>query len=328
MKQQKIYASFDGSQNRENLSELCLELLAEQKKTWPELQKAYEYLKNIKVRDLHCTGFSVKIQHNPGRVRSSTANIDNAHINSRPCFLCINNLPEPQKGILYRDAYLILCNPAPVFPSHLTISCLYHRPQAIAEHVDTLIQLAVDLGKQWAVLYNGPRCGASAPDHLHFQAVPSGLMPIEKEKSDEKRFFIIREIDGVTISRIHDFGREVITLVGENKPNIVSVFKCILTALTKMLLTDDEPMINAIVQNNEKSLRFFIFPRAKHRPEAFFGTGADRILVSPAVIEMGGVIITPIEKDFERLGASDVEDIYKEVSLGKDVIYEILSMYA
>lgn len=327
MKQQKIYASFDGSQKRENLSELCLELLAEQKKTWPELQTAYEYLKNIKVRDLTCNGFSVHIQHNPGRVKSSTASIDIAHINSRPCFLCLDNLPEAQKGILYRDEYLILCNPAPVFPSHLTISCLYHRPQKIAGHIDIFIQLAVDLGNQWTVLYNGPKCGASAPDHLHFQAVPSGLMPIENE-SPEKRLTMVKEIDGVAVFHIHDFGREVITFAGENKPNIVSVFKRILTVLTKILQIDEEPMINVIVQYNEGNLRFHIFPRAKHRPEAFFKTGANRILVSPAVIEMGGVIITPVEKDFERLGESDVIGIYREVSLGKDILNEVLSMLA
>ena len=324
MKQQKIYAYFDGDQNTKNLSGLCIELLAEQKNTWHELQKAYENFNNVKVRDLPCKGFSVRIQHNPKRITSSTANINSTHINKRPCFLCLDNLPEAQKGILYRNDYLILCNPAPVFFSHLTISCLYHRPQTITEHIDILIQLAFDLNHQWTVLYNGPRCGASAPDHLHFQAIPSGLMPIEKESSDKKRSVVLKKIKGVTISCLSDFCREVLIIEGSDMLELLHVFKHILSALTRISPIDEEPMINVIVQKNGERLRFHVFPRAKHRPEAFFKTGNDRILISPAVIEMGGVIITPVEKDFERLRASDVEGIYREVSLGKDAINEVL----
>jgi hypothetical protein len=326
MKRQKTYAVFDGSQNTENLSALCLELLTEQIKTWPDLQEAYKYLKNIKVRDLPCKGFSVRIQHNPGRIRSTAADVGGSHINSRPCFLCLNNLPEAQKGILYRNAYMILCNPAPVFSSHLTISHLDHRPQAINENVETLLQLACDFGVHWIMLYNGPRCGASAPDHLHFQAVPSGLTPIEKEIAEERNLSFVTKVDSVRISFADGLGREVMILEGDDPPAIANVFSWILAVLKKALHTNEEPMMNIAGLYDNGIWRLIVFPREKHRPEAFFREGNDRILVSPAVVEMCGVIVTPSEKDFERLDAPTVEGIYGEVSLKAGIVERILTI--
>ena len=86
----------------------------------------------------------------------------------------------------------------PVFSPHFTVSHLDHRPQAIAEQIDAFLRLMADFGSGWTVLYNGPRCGASAPDHLHFQAVPSGQMPIEKEILEKKRLALITPVDGVS----------------------------------------------------------------------------------------------------------------------------------
>ena len=117
----------------------------------------------------------------PGRIKSTLADVGEKSVAERACFLCPPNLPEEQKGILYRKDYLILCNPMPVFSSHFTISHLDHRPQELAGTVATLLTLLCDFGPGFLILYNGPGCGASAPDHLHFQAVPSGLMPIEGE---------------------------------------------------------------------------------------------------------------------------------------------------
>ena len=197
-----------------SLPELCLELLSEQKKTWPDLREGYESLKDVRERDLPCRGFSVRLQYNPGRIKSSLADVSEKNVNERRCFLCLDHLPEGQKGILYRSEYLILCNPMPVFSSHFTVSHLDHRLQAIAEHIDTFLQLMADFGSGWTVLYNGPKCGASAPDHLHFQAAPSGQMPIEKEIREEKRLTLMKQVDGVLLYRVRDLGREVIILEG------------------------------------------------------------------------------------------------------------------
>jgi hypothetical protein len=317
---QKTYTTFDGKVNSKSLPELCLELLSEQKKTWEDLRKGYESLKNVKERDLHCREFSVRLQYNPGRIKSSLADVVKSNANDRPCFLCLDHLPASQKGILYRGDYLILCNPMPVFPSHSTVSHLDHRSQAIAEHIGTFLQLMVDFGSGWTVLYNGPKCGASAPDHLHFQAAPSGQMPIEKEIWEQKRLTLSKKVDGVLLYRARDLGREVIVLEGDASMAVGGAFKGFLNGLKKVLLIDGEPMMNIAGFYKERLWRLVIFPRGKHRPDAFFKTGDARLVVSPGVIDMGGVLITPVEKDFDRLDATAVQGVYGEVSVEGETV--------
>jgi hypothetical protein len=203
----------------------------------------------------------------------------------------------------------------PVFSSHFTVSHLDHRLQAIAGHVDTFLQLTTDFGPGWVILYNGPKCGASAPDHLHFQAAPSGQMPIEKEIREEKRLTLMKRIDCVLLHRVRDLGREVIVLEAGDLMALGKALKEFLDALKKVLLIDEEPMINIAGFYEESKWRLVIFPRQKHRPDAFSRKGGDRIVVSPGAIDMGGVLITPVEKDFHQLGGASVEDIFREVSL-------------
>jgi ribosomal protein S18 acetylase RimI-like enzyme len=317
---QKTYATFDGRGRLKDLSRLCLELLSEQKRTWQDLREGYELLKDIKERDVQCKGFSMRLQQNPGRIRSSLADVREKNENERQCFLCLDRLPESQRGILYRDDYLILCNPMPVFSSHFTISHLDHRRQAVVEHIDTLLQLMSDFGSRWTILYNGPKCGASAPDHLHFQAIPWGKMPIEKETQGMKKRILITKTDDVSLFRVRDVGREVVLLEGDDPVALGKLFKRFLSALGRGLLVSEEPMINVagFYRGGEYSL--LIFPRRKHRPDAFFKEGDARVVVSPGVIDMGGLLITPMEKDFYRLDASSIEDVYGEVSLETETV--------
>jgi hypothetical protein len=314
---QKISAAFDGG---ESLPVLCLELLSEQKKTWQELREGYESLENVRGRDLPCRGFSVRLQYNPKRIKSSTAVVGRKNARDRQCFLCLDHLPEGQRGILYRTDYLILGNPMPVFSSHFTVSHIDHRLQAIDEHIQTFLQLMADFGPDWTILYNGPKCGASAPDHLHFQAAPSGKMPIEKEIREGKRLALITQIGGVLLYRVRELGREIIILKGEDPTAVERVFKDFLEALKKVLSTDEEPMMNIAGFYEERKWRLVIFPRWKHRPDVFFKDGDARMVVSPGVIDMGGLLITPVEKDFKRLDAIAVEGIYKEVSLEGEAV--------
>jgi len=316
---QKTYATFDGGESG-NLPGLCLEFLEEQKKTWQDLRKGYESLKDVRERDLPYRGFSVRLQYNPGRIKSSTAVVDAENRREQRCFLCLDQLPESQKGIFYRGDYLILCNPMPVFSSHFTVSHIDHRLQAVAEHIETFLQLIADLGPGWMVLYNGPKCGASAPDHLHFQIAPGGQMPIEKEIREENRLTLKAQVGGVLLYRVRDLGREVILLEGDEPMAVGSVLKGYLNALQKVLGIDEEPMINMGGFYEERKRRLVIFPRRKHRPDAFFREGDARLVVSPGVIDMGGLLITPVEKDFERLDAATVEDIYREVSLEEKMV--------
>lgn len=320
---QKTYAAFD--EGERSLPGLCLELMSEQKKSWQDLREGYESLRNVRDRDLSCGRFSVRLQYNPLRIKSSLADVGEKKSNERRCFLCLDRLPESQKGIFYRSEYLILCNPMPVFPSHFIVSHLDHRLQAIAEHIDLFLRLMGDFGSDWTILYNGPRCGASAPDHLHFHASPSGQMPIEKEMRRENSITLTKQVEGVLLYRLRDLGREVILLEGDDPMAVGSVFKVFLNALKKVLLIDEEPMINIAGFQKEGKWRLVIFPRQKHRPEAFFREGNARVVVSPGVIDMGGLLITPVEKDFERLDGADVENIYREVSLGGKTVEHVIA---
>jgi ribosomal protein S18 acetylase RimI-like enzyme len=321
--QQKAYATFDGG--GKNLPGLCRELLSGQKKSWQDLREGYESLKNVKERDLSCGRFSVRLQYNAGRIKSSLADVGEEKVNERRCLLCLDRLPESQKGIYYRSEYLILCNPMPVFPYHFIVSHLDHRRQAIAEHIDLFLRLMTDFGSDWTVLYNGPKCGASAPDHLHFHASPSGQMPIEKEMRRENSIALTKQIDCVLLYRLRELGREVILLEGDDPMAVGSVFKEFLNGLKKVLLIDEEPMMNIAGFPKEGKCCLMIFPRRKHRPDAFFREGDARVVVSPGVIDMGGLLITPVEKDFERLDGEEVENIYREVSLGGKTIEDVIA---
>ena len=323
-----MFADFERGQNVKLLSELCMELLSEQKETWYDLAQGYESLKDTMTREITCNGFSVHVQHNPGRIKSTLADVGEKSLNERPCFLCLNNLPKDQKGVLYHKEFLILCNPMPVFSGHFTIAHILHQPQAITEHAEAIFHLMSDFGRRWSILYNGPRCGASAPDHLHFQAIPSGKMPIEKEIMDEKRLLRIARIDGIQVSRAQGLGRELIVLEGDDPVGMAGIFKGIVAELKKVFNTDNEPMMNIIGSHNGETWSLMIFPRAKHRPDAFFREGDARVAVSPAVIEMGGVLVTPVERDFERLNASAVEDIFGEVSLKDEIVQSVVDIIA
>lgn len=314
---QKIYNTFDAGKNTRSLSALCLDLLFEQKRVWPELRKGYGLLKSVREREVLCRGFSVLLQHNPGRIKSSLAVVNKASGAEQPCFLCLDRLPDGQKGVLYRNEFLILCNPMPVLPFHFTVSHLDHLVQAIAETIDTFLHLAADFSSGWVVLYNGPQCGASAPNHLHFQVVPSGKMPIEQDVRKKNKFLLTTEADNVLLYRAKGLGREVILLEGNDRMAVGKAFKNYMNGLKKGLPAEKEPMINMAGWYEECRWHLMIFPRRKHRPDAFFKQGEERLVVSPGVIDMGGVLITPVEKDFERLDRTSVESIYKEVSLEK-----------
>jgi hypothetical protein len=208
----------------------------------------------------------------------------------------------------------------PVFSSHLIVSHLDHRRQAIAEHTDTLLQLMTDFGPGWTVLYNGPKCGASAPDHLHFHAGPSGQMPIEKEIREGKRLTLMKRIGGVSLYRLRDFGREGVVLEGDDRMAVRGAFKSYLNGLKEVLLVDEEPMINIVGFRKGEQWHLVIFPRRKHRPDIFFKEGDARVVVSPGVIDMAGLLITPVERDFYRLDAGAVEGIFGEVSLEAETV--------
>jgi hypothetical protein len=323
---EKIFARFTDDGTFPSLSEYIMSLFSQQRESWQKLKDAYGVLKTVKTRHVPLDGCSALLYNNPGRLTSATAAVGQKDLEDRPCFLCLQNLSQEQKGILYREAFIILYNPMPVFPHHLTVAHVEHRPQAISGFFDTFLLLTTDLGKKWIVLYNGPKCGASAPDHLHFQAIPSGWLPIENELRERVNLLPATRIEDVQVFRARDLGREVIVLEGKDQGSMVSAFVKVLATLRKIIPTTDEPMVNVAGLHDGQSWRIAIFPRQKHRPDVFFREGEARVVVSPGVVEMAGVLVTPMVRDFERLDTVSVKAIYREVSLDKGMVTKAIEV--
>jgi hypothetical protein len=322
---ERIFASFDGSRDDPALSGLCLDLLAQQKISWPLLRDAYAAQDSAQIREISANGFSVKLQFNPRRIISSAAAVDPASISRRPCFLCVENLPEAQKGILYRQTYLILCNPAPIFSQHYVVSNRRHIPQSIEKNMDAFLLLAKDFGSGLSVFYNGPRCGASAPDHLHFHAVPSDMMPIEKEIREDRNRILIRRLEGASILTLMSLSRPIIIVEGKELKSVETALRMAVTAMQEALPAPDEPMMNLLCAYDGTQWRVLIIPRRKHRPEAYYREGDEQILISPGMVDMGGLIITPVEKDFNAIDAEQIGNIFKEVSMDDDTFAKIMA---
>ncbi len=315
----RIWARFDGGGDTPflTLSTLCRQLVDWQRESWVEFKNACDSLRNTNTRDIKCSGFSIRLMYNPGRSVNTLAAVTPDEISERPCFLCVNNLPAEQMAIMYGDDFLILVNPRPILPFHLTVAHRTHRPQSVYDSMTDFLRITQDIGPDFAMLYNGPRCGASAPDHLHFQAVPSGEMPIEKDLLLREKFSVLSETDHTTVSSGRGLGREIIVIEGSNAGAVCAAFRELADALRTETGHNDEPMINIIGHYIDNNFSLAVFPRRAHRPAAFFREDTQKIMVSPAVMEMGGMIVTPSETDFNRLDAQTIESIYREVSLIK-----------
>ncbi|MDR0540860.1 MAG: DUF4922 domain-containing protein, partial [Dysgonamonadaceae bacterium] len=228
-------------------------------------------------------------QFNPARIISSAAKVDTKSISERKCFLCADNRPPEQKSVPFKGQYSILINPYPIFPRHLTIPALEHTPQLIASRFGDMLDLAQQLD-DYIVFYNGPKCGASAPDHFHFQAGNKGFLPIESDRNWEN----------------------VIRIESENKQEILDLFQQIYDSLP-LQPDDTEPMMNILTWYENGKWITCLFPRKKHRPACYYAEGDANLLISPASVDMGGVFITSLEKDFEKITAEDIARILDEV---------------
>jgi hypothetical protein len=319
----RIFSSYHSS-TFTPLPDLLLQLLDEQKRVWPMAADGYTSLQYVQVREVKCSTFSAWLQFNPKRIVSTGAKVDAKSINSRRCFLCVDHLPPEQKGILYDNEFLVLCNPMPIFPAHYTVSHLKHLPQLIDPYLDTFLRLARDLSPKFTIFYNGAQCGASAPDHIHFQIAPAGKIPIEQEAVETQRRERVGEIDSVAIIMVKDLGRAVIVFEGTNSESMTRVIRDQLARMKATLNIAGEPKINLICNYNAPQWRVILFPRRKHRPEVFFKEGDDKVVISPASVDMGGLVITPVEKDFNTVDANMIEEIYREVSWEETMVKKML----
>lgn len=317
-----IFAKFPARENLK-LSSLCRNLFDSQKKSWPRFAAACHDLVFVQERKLSSNHYKITLQYNPARVVSGGAAVDKESIKKRPCFLCADNRPVQQSSILYRNNYVILCNPAPIFDRHFTIVSLEHQPQEITSSLSWLLQLAADASPDYTVFYNGPACGASAPDHLHFQMIPADALPVlraSKHHPPDKssvsiRYNFEKEID-----------RSVVVLASKNKKALQMRFQRLLTIFKKKLGISDEPPMNILCSYDEECWTLTVFLRRKHRPDAYYAKGEDRIFVSPGTVDMAGVIITPRLRDFDRLDFDTLRNIYREVSLDQETFQQIIKV--
>ncbi len=305
-------------------------LIEHQKANWPQLKEGYEALSQIETKRINIDDSTIIVQHNAKRVRSTAAPVDKTSIAARPCFLCAENLPVEEKGIYYDEEYVILCNPFPVLDKHLVIAHKEHIEQKIEGRVEDLLALAFDLGDEYFVLYNGPECGASAPDHLHFQALSRAVLPIEETlKAGEPPSEIDCNICVDTgrgqfeLFTIADAGRSVIVLRGANKFELVPWIYQTIAGLSQAT-SKSEPMLNLICYVDKGVFTVLLFPRARHRPACFFAEAEDRLIISPGAIDMAGIIVVPEHEHYEKIGAQQIEIIYSEVSLNSDFVDEVI----
>ena len=296
-------------------------LLTEQLTSWETARNNYAALSGVRVKELNVNGIPYKVQFNPARIVSSGAKVDAKSIQERKCFLCPANLPPEQKGIPFEGHYNILVNPFPIFPRHLTIPETAHVDQRIAVRFGDMLDLAQALS-EYTIFYNGPRCGASAPDHAHFQAGNKGFLPIEKDWREQVAGKIIDMPGEITdyersaLFYLNDAPRTTLVIEAAEKRIAMKLFDIVYHSMT-VKPGEEEPMMNVLALYEDGKWIVFIFPRALHRPACYTAPGEANLLSSPASVDLGGVFITPVEKDFMKITAEDIEQILSEVCLSE-----------
>ena len=293
------------------MNETIQKFLTEQLADWETARNNYAALAGVQVRELNVCGVRYKVQFNPARIVSSGAKVDAKSIQERKCFLCPANLPAQQKGIPFGGHYQILVNPFPIFPRHLTIPDLNHTPQRIEGRLEDMMELARQL-TDFTIFYNGPRCGASAPDHAHFQAGNRGFMPIEADWKNQIAGRIA-DYGKATLYYLNDQPRTTLVIQSSDMASANHLFSLIWRLLPEQ--PEGEPMLNLLAMYDEGAWTLFVFPRAKHRPACYTAEGDARLLSSPASEDLGGVFITPVEADFHKISPAIMEQILSEVCL-------------
>lgn len=306
-----------GIENR--YSEAVSQLFKKQKREWPLLNEGLDALGEVKVKKILFDGFEFQTQYNPRRITSTTADVSTEAIKNRKCFLCSENLPEGQEGIEYQGKYKILFNPYPIVPEHLTITGIEHKPQRIKSSFPDMIRLSRDL-PDFTILYNGPESGASAPDHLHFQAVKKNLLPINNDiEFLKKEYGEVLLNNEATVFCINDGLRKFLLIESASLNYLSKSFRNIYNLYLQVSKSHVEPMMNILVSYyGETGWKVVIIFRKKHRPDAYFKEGEPNILVSPASIDLAGIIIIPFEKDFQKINKEVITQIFNEVSIGKE----------
>jgi hypothetical protein len=289
-------------------------LIREQQETWPMLSRATAALDAVQYKPLGVKGSEVFAQFNPARAVSTAAKVDAATIKERPCFLCPASLPAEEKGVEFGANFVALCNPFPVLRDHLVISSREHTPQSVDGHFGVLLDLARELGEEFFALYNGPACGASAPDHLHFQACSRERLPIARDVEAWGRRAVARG-EGLEVFTLPGYRVNVLVARGDAREALSGWFDQTLRRLAAVTQASGEPMLNLVATYGRGAWTVYLFPRERHRPACYFAEGEARLLVSPGAIDLAGVVVVPDPQHFARITARDLESIFGEVTL-------------
>ena len=293
---------------------------------WPDARKRYRDLHDVRTRQMDHSEHSVPltVQWNPARIASTGAKMDKQTIEKRPCFLCERNRPEVQVAKSFDGKLDILVNPFPILNTHFTIAAKKHQPQQVKDCYYEIHRLLEQYPKL-TVFYNGPRCGASAPDHLHLQAGTSGMTPLQtawqRLSRDMQPLMTINDNEG--IYALKSYPCNALLVKSRNKETGEALFRKLLAALDSGVENSErqqgeEPMLNILAWIQDGDVLSVVFPRRCHRPQCYYQTGDSQRMVSPGALDMAGLIITPREEDFNSLDAETATAILKEVAIGDD----------
>lgn len=282
--------------------------LAWQASTWPRLATALAGLDAVRTRPVPLPDRDAVVQWNPGRRASSTAKVDAASVAKRPCFLCAANLPPQERGLAVGEQLVLLANPAPIGPGHLVLAHREHRRQRLSPVVDDAVALAAS-GVAGTLLYNGPTSGASAPDHLHLQAMASGFLPDEVHFA---RALAAGDAPGAPVGPgawLTTDLRVTVVLAGP-AARVATQVRAVLGVLEH--LTGGEPALNALLTAHAGGVLALLYPRGAHRPACYH---SGELLVSPGSVDMAGLVVTVREGDHAALDPTRLAGIYREVTL-------------
>ena len=287
---------------------------------WPMAAANFSALQGVALRGMDVSAASgtpwhVTLQHNPARVRSTAAKVDAASIEARPCFLCAKNRYAEQLSLAPGDLsaeladlkYELLLNPFPIFPMHFTIPAKEHVPQIIAaegcKRFGHMLRLAAAMPGM-GLFYNGAHCGASAPDHFHFQAVEADRLPLLENPGSAPFLIFVHESD--------------------DSDEMTAWLSSVVAKLSDMKELQDaagepEPRMNILCRYDSGRWRTVVIPRRRHRPD-FYGEGEGKFMLSPASVDLAGVIVVPSPDDFARITPEVVSDLVAQTCLPPDTL--------
>jgi SpoIID/LytB domain protein len=289
---------------------------------WEDARHRFRDLKHVEVRQL---SDQLKVQFNPARIVSTGAKIDKHTLGERPCFLCERNRPKEQMTKQIDDHFQLLVNPFPILPVHFTIPATKHQPQSIYRHYGEMHRL-LSLHSELMVFYNGPKCGASAPDHLHFQAGTSGVLPLQTnwQRLSRNLTDVISLTDEEKISVLRDFLVPAFVIISKSEDSDEELFHRLYRSMP-MRGDESEPMMNIIAWRKGDEFVSVVIPREKHRPDAYFAEGEAQMMVSPGALDMAGLIITPREEDFSKINLDKATALLRECGISAEKTEAIVS---